>query len=66
MRYILVNGRTPSGQPLCARCCEHIGANYLKEIGTRLFYCDPECYADHCISAALALASHARVPLTIG
>jgi hypothetical protein len=66
MRYILVNGRTPSGHPLCARCSEHIGTNYLKEIGTRLFYCDPECYADHCMSAALALDSRARIPLTIG
>jgi hypothetical protein len=66
MRYILVNGRTPSGKPLCARCGEHIGANYLREIGTRIFYCDHECYADHCTSADLALGSHARVSAPTG
>jgi hypothetical protein len=40
MKFILVNGRTPRPQSFCARCCEPIGASYLREIATRLSYCD--------------------------
>jgi hypothetical protein len=59
MRFILVNGRTPCRQSACALCCKPIGANYLREIATRLPYCDSDCYADHCEGAALALEHHA-------
>jgi hypothetical protein len=45
MNLILVNGRTPRPQSFCARCCEPIGASYLREIATRLSYCDQDCYA---------------------
>ena len=51
MRFILVNGRTPCRQSACALCSKPIGAGYLREIGTRLPYCDADCYADHCIGA---------------
>jgi hypothetical protein len=40
MNFMLVNGRTPRPQSFCARCCEPIGASYLREIATRLSYCD--------------------------
>ena len=60
MRFVLVNGRTPSPQTFCVLCCEPIGANYLREIGTRLSYCDHDCYADHCQSAILAFEDRAR------
>jgi hypothetical protein len=53
MRFILVNGRTPCPQSSCVLCCEPIGTSYLREIGTRLSYCDHNCYADHCRSAVL-------------
>jgi hypothetical protein len=59
MRYILVNGRTPCRQSACALCSKPIGANYLREIATRLPYCDTDCYADHCEGAAQALENHA-------
>jgi hypothetical protein len=36
-------------------CAQPIGANYLREIGTHLTYCDHTCYADHCESAFLLL-----------
>jgi len=55
MRFILVNGRTPCRQSSCALCSRPIGGNYLREIATRLPYCDPSCYADHCAAAILAL-----------
>jgi hypothetical protein len=60
MRFVLVNGRTPSPQSFCVLCCEPIGASYLREIGTRLSYCDHSCYADHCKTAVMAIESHAR------
>jgi hypothetical protein len=54
MRFILVNGRTPCRQSVCALCCRPIATSYLREIATRLPYCDPDCYANHCERAALA------------
>lgn len=43
--FVLVNDRTPFRQTWCLQCCERIGGSYLREIGTRLPYCDYECYA---------------------
>jgi hypothetical protein len=60
VRFVLVNGRTPSPQSLCVLCCEPIGASYLREIGTGLPYCDHDCYADHCKRAIMALENHAK------
>jgi hypothetical protein len=60
MRFILVNGRTRCRQSFCARCSEAIGANYLREVGTDLIYCDHDCYADHCERAVLALANYVK------
>lgn len=59
MRFVLVNGRTPSPHSFCARCCEPVGTSYLREIGTRFSYCDERCYADDC-KDALAPENHAR------
>jgi hypothetical protein len=60
MRFVLVNGRTPCPQAFCVLCCEPIRASYLREIGTRLSYCDHNCYAEHCESAFMVLENHAR------
>jgi hypothetical protein len=32
MKFVLVNGRTPRTQSLCALCCESIGESYLRDI----------------------------------
>jgi len=63
MNFILVNGRMPCKQSSCVLCGEPIGASYLREIGTRLFYCDQDCYADHCNSAVMALTNRTRASL---
>jgi hypothetical protein len=60
MRFVLVNGRTPCPQSFCVLCREPIGAGYLREIATRLPYCDDKCYADHGKKAVLVLDNHAR------
>jgi hypothetical protein len=48
MKFILVNGRTPRPESFCELCCEPIGETYLREIATRLSYCDHHCYIGHC------------------
>jgi hypothetical protein len=60
MNFVLVNGRTPRPQSFCALCCASIGENYLREIATRLSYCDHKCYVGHCKVAVPALQNHAR------
>jgi hypothetical protein len=60
MKFVLVNGRTPRPQSFCALCCEPIGESYLRELATRLSYCDHKCYAGHCQVPILALQKHAR------
>jgi hypothetical protein len=57
MRFILVNGRRPCGQPVCAMCERRISSGYLREIGTHLTYCNHDCYSDHCNSAIQLLES---------
>ena len=47
MKFILVNGRTPIRTTFCLQCCEKINGNYVREIRTRLPYCDYQCYARH-------------------
>lgn len=63
MRFILVNDRAPFRNASCVLCGGSIGTRYLREIGTRLFYCDHDCYADHCSSAVTALANLAKASL---
>ena len=65
MKFVLVNGRRPCKQSFCVLCSEPIEARYLREIGTGLFYCDHDCYADHCRSAVMALANLAQASLVV-
>lgn len=44
MRFVLVNGRTPSQKTFCMFCCEPIHASYLREFNTGLPFCDHDCY----------------------
>jgi hypothetical protein len=53
MKFVLVNGRTPRPQSFCAVCCKPIGESYLRELTTRLSYCDDKCYAGNCKVAAM-------------
>jgi hypothetical protein len=53
MKFILINGRTPRAESFCALCCEPLGQTYLREIATRLPYCDHNCYVGHRKPASL-------------
>jgi hypothetical protein len=65
MRFILVDGRTPCRPCSCAFCRKPIGIRYLREIATRLPYCDADCYADHCVGAIAAIENHAMAMSTV-
>jgi hypothetical protein len=58
MKFVWVNGRTPCPQSYCAQYCTPIGASYLREIATRLSYCNHNCYVDRCKIAKPALHNH--------
>jgi hypothetical protein len=55
MKFVLVNGRAPRPQSSCAFCCQPIGNGYLRELATRLSYCDQQCYLAHSEFGARAL-----------
>jgi len=61
MKFVVVNGRTPRPQSFCASCCKSIGGSYLRELTTRLSYCDDICYAGKCKVALLHLNRRAAV-----
>lgn len=44
MRCVMVNGANLKAQAFCAHCGDEIGDSYIREIGTRLVYCDFDCY----------------------
>jgi hypothetical protein len=64
MKFVLVNGRIPRSQPYCALCGESIGETYLREIATRLSYCDHRCYlGDRGLAARYSISREdANVP----
>jgi hypothetical protein len=45
MRCIIVNGANLKAQAFCAHCSQEIGNSYIREIGSRLIYCDFRCYS---------------------
>jgi hypothetical protein len=47
MKFVLVNGRTPNPKSHCALCRDPIGETYVRELSTRLSYCDHQCYLGH-------------------
>ena len=63
MKFILVNGRTPFGRTLCAKCGEGVGNCYLRDMTTQLYYCDQSCYAEHCNNAVMNLAHRTKAAL---
>jgi hypothetical protein len=59
MQFVLVNGRTPRPESFCESCYEPIGESYLREVTTRLSYCDYDCYIDHWKHAGAVLKERA-------
>jgi hypothetical protein len=56
MKFVLVNGRMPFRKNFCALCAKSIGeGGYLRDIRTRLCYCELACYALQSKSGMLLL-----------
>jgi len=49
-RFVLVNDRVPREHADCALCGGKIEKGYVRELQTRLFYCDLQCFAGHAIA----------------
>jgi hypothetical protein len=60
LRFILVNGNSAGDDAHCALCCEKIGESYVREMQTRLLYCDSRCYCGHIAFSHLAIEARAR------
>ncbi len=60
VRFIAVNDRTPRADGYGALCCEPIKEPYVREIQTRLLYCDHQCFRGHEQMAILAIEYRAR------
>jgi hypothetical protein len=59
MKFILVNGRTPRPQSFSTVCCEPINERYLRDVTTRLTYCNCRCYAERRVGTALTVHNRA-------
>ena len=60
MKFVLVNHRKPRQWSFCATCCEPIQENYLRDIITRLTYCDCRCYVRRRVHGIPAIEDRAR------
>jgi hypothetical protein len=47
IKFVVVNGRLPHPQPFCAMCNGPIEQAYVRDIPTRLYYCDQRCFRGH-------------------
>jgi hypothetical protein len=60
IRFVLVNDRVPRSDTNCALCCKKIETGYVRELQTRLVYCNPQCFSGHQKMAFLAVEDRAR------
>ena len=60
LRFVLVNERVPRTDANCALCCAKIERTYVRELQTRLVYCNAKCFSGHGKMAMTALWSRAR------
>jgi hypothetical protein len=44
MKFVLVNDHAPRGSSACTSCLMPIGTSYLRDLSSRLPYCDHQCY----------------------
>jgi hypothetical protein len=56
MKFIFVSDRTPGGSSTCARCGTPIATGYLRDLHSRLPYCDHACYLERKVEASLTIS----------
>jgi hypothetical protein len=62
MRCIIVNNANLKAEACCAHCGGRIGNGYVREIGSRLTYCDYRCYSVAIKSSVAAIGFLAQSP----
>ena len=45
IRFVLVNNRVPSTDQHCVLCAALLEKGYVRDVQTRLIYCDAQCFA---------------------
>jgi len=45
IRFVVVNNRVPCANQHCAMCNDLIEKGYVRDLQTRLVYCDTPCFA---------------------
>jgi hypothetical protein len=64
MRCILVSDANLKSDTCCTYCGKKIGDNYAREIGSRLIFCDYECYQFAVKTPVVTLNARATSPNT--
>jgi hypothetical protein len=62
MRCIIVNNASLKAEACCTHCGGRIGNGYVREIGSRLTYCDYRCYSVAIKSSVAAIGFLAPSP----
>jgi hypothetical protein len=62
MKFVLVNDAPPRGSSTCRHCSNAIQAGYLRDLASKLPYCDYRCYRAR-KTKPIALAAPVRVPI---
>jgi hypothetical protein len=57
---VLVNNRIPRTDGHCALCGKIIEKGYVRDLQTRLIYCDTQCFPGEADTAMPAIKNHAR------
>jgi len=65
MNFVLVNDRAPRGARACAHCSTPIGLGYLRDVSSKLLYCDHECYVRYSKQAPIGSLAEADDNLPI-
>jgi hypothetical protein len=58
MRCILVSDANLKSDTRCTYCGKKIGDSYAREIGSRIIYCDYDCYRRAVETPAVTLNAH--------
>jgi hypothetical protein len=58
--FVLVNNRVPRGEQHCAVCGSAIERGYVRDLRTRLIYCDAQCFAGWAHATTSVSKNHGR------
>ena len=62
MKFVLVNDSPLRGSSRCTHCSKAIRAGYLRDLASKLSYCDYRCYPAR-ETMSIARAAPVRVPI---